>query len=246
VQRPLTPSRISASLHQRLNSYALAASAAGVSLLALAQPAEAKIVYTRANKSITPNHTIPLDLNHDGIADFRFKDIHFTTSPYGFSHIGILSVLPARNANEVQGYFKYTRHYASALQAGASIGPKAPFTAGPKLMATVYNDSGARHDVSSVCGGPWANAKDRYLGLEFRLHGKVHFGWARLSVICPGTDVDATLSGYAYETIANKSIIAGKTHGKDVVTLHDPSLGHLAQGDSAISWWRKHPAGISH
>jgi len=42
---------LSSSLEHRLNSYALAASAAGVSFLALAQPAEAKIVYT-------PEHTL--------------------------------------------------------------------------------------------------------------------------------------------------------------------------------------------
>jgi hypothetical protein len=29
----------------------------------------------------------------------------------------------------------------------------------------------------------------------------------------------ATLTGYAYETIPNKSIIAGKTHGKNAATL---------------------------
>ncbi len=41
--QPRTPSRLSDSLHHRLNMYALAASAAGVGVLALAQPAEAEI-----------------------------------------------------------------------------------------------------------------------------------------------------------------------------------------------------------
>jgi hypothetical protein len=41
-----TPARLSDSLHHRLNVYALAASAAGMGLLALARPAEGKIVYT--------------------------------------------------------------------------------------------------------------------------------------------------------------------------------------------------------
>ncbi len=48
MQRPRIPSKLSDSLHQRLNSYALAASAAGVGLLALVQPAQAKIIYTRS------------------------------------------------------------------------------------------------------------------------------------------------------------------------------------------------------
>ena len=40
------PVEFSESVRQRLDSYALVASAAGVSLLALAQPADAKVVYT--------------------------------------------------------------------------------------------------------------------------------------------------------------------------------------------------------
>jgi len=51
--------------------------------------------------------------------------------------------------------------------------------------------------------------------------------------------ITATLTGYAYETIPNKPIIAGKTHGKDVITLQDASLGHLAAGASAILAWRQ-------
>jgi len=47
MKRPArVPSQLSESLHHRLNMYAIAAGAAGVGALALAQPAEAKIVYT--------------------------------------------------------------------------------------------------------------------------------------------------------------------------------------------------------
>jgi len=205
----------------------------------LAQPAEAKIVYTRAHKSISPNHTIPLDLNHDRTTDFRFKDVHFTTTAFGFSHRGTLSILPARHANEIQGYSKYTRHYASALQPGVLIGPKGPFAPGQEVMATVYSDTGAHRDVGSVCNGPWSNSINRYLGLKFLIQGKVHFGWARLKVSCPGTDVVATLTGYAYETIPNKSIIAGKTKGRDVITLAPATLGHLAEGATGLPAWRR-------
>jgi hypothetical protein len=50
VKRPSrAPSKLSESLHQRLNMYALVAGAAGVSALALMPPAEAKIVYTPAH-----------------------------------------------------------------------------------------------------------------------------------------------------------------------------------------------------
>jgi hypothetical protein len=41
------------------------------------------------------------------------------------------------------------------------------------------------------------------------------------------------LTGYAYETIPNKPIIAGKTKGPDVFTVQPGSLGHLARGASS-------------
>jgi hypothetical protein len=50
--------------------------------------------------------------------------------------------------------------------------------------------------------------------------------------------ITGTLTGYAYETVANKPIIAGKTKGPDVITARPASLGHLAHGASGLSAWR--------
>lgn len=242
---------LSETANRQLHMYAVAASAAGVGILALAGPAEAKIVYTHADKRISPNHTIPLDLNHDGTIDFRFKDMHFTSPTYGFDHTGILSILPARQANRVEGYSRTNRHYASALQAGVSIGLKGPLKSGPRVMATVFSDTGGRRAVSNSCNGPWSKGANRFLGLEFLIKGKIHFGWARLSVTCRGTDVLATLTGYAYETVPDKPIIAGKTNGRDdateelnpasltVPTPQPASLGLLAMGTPGLSVWRR-------
>jgi hypothetical protein len=68
---PRKTSNLSQSIHQQLNMYAIAAGAAGVGLLALAQPAQAKIVYTAANTKLPINAPFYLDLNHDGIKDFK-------------------------------------------------------------------------------------------------------------------------------------------------------------------------------
>jgi hypothetical protein len=67
MQRPRIPSHLSESVHHRLNMYAIAASAAGVGLLALAQPAQGKIIYTSTHKTIKVHQHYYLDLNHDGI-----------------------------------------------------------------------------------------------------------------------------------------------------------------------------------
>jgi len=68
-------------LRLRLNAYALAASAAGVGILALAQPAEAKIVYTPTNVTIVgPNGSYNLDLNNDGQIDFTIRNTKRSTN----------------------------------------------------------------------------------------------------------------------------------------------------------------------
>jgi hypothetical protein len=60
--------------------------------------------------------------------------------------------------------------------------------------------------------GKWANVNNHYLGLSFKIRGKIHYGWARLSVaVQQDHKITATLTGYAYETIPKKEIHAGQT-----------------------------------
>jgi hypothetical protein len=63
MQRSLRPQKtafnLSDSLHHQLSTYALAATAAGVGVLALAQPVEAKIIYTPAHNTLNPINPSP-------------------------------------------------------------------------------------------------------------------------------------------------------------------------------------------
>jgi hypothetical protein len=43
-------------------------------------------------------------------------------------------------------------------------------------------------------------------------------------------NLTATSTGYAYESVPNKPIVAGKTKGPDVITVLPGSLGQLAAG----------------
>ena len=84
MTRPPSRPRLSfPEFDHRLGMYVLAASAAGVTVLALARPAEGKIIYTKTNRSINPNGTLRIDLNHDGIADFVLKDPLSTSTAGG-------------------------------------------------------------------------------------------------------------------------------------------------------------------
>jgi hypothetical protein len=207
-----------------------------VGILATTQQAEAKIVYTPANIKIVQNGgLIDFDLNHDGIPDFGLSNKFISGSG---TSVARLRVVQTRQANEIIAGqpCEPTFSCAAALPTGAKIGRKGQFQQDP--------GSGLVMIEVAVCGscynfGPWLNVKQAYLGLKFVIKGKTHFGWARVKVkVGIGTSITATLTGYAYESIPGKPIIAGQTKGPDVTTVYPASLGHLAAGASAIPVWR--------
>ena len=167
---PRTPSRLSESIHQQLKSYALAASSAGVGVLALVQPAEARVVYTPVHVKFGRNTEFLLDLNGDGITDFHLIN-NFSNFGNRISYRFFVSAYS--QPNSIQG-----TEDAAALKAGAQIGPRQRFSHRATSMARFYTSSGQILTSS----GPWKNVTNRYLGLKFRVNGKIHYGWARLSV----------------------------------------------------------------
>jgi hypothetical protein len=217
-------SQLPKSLPHQLSMYALAASATAVSLLALTPATEAEIIYTHAHQVIPTGFPgiYFLNLNPDGVADFEFKN-WWNNDPDGSE--GFLSVLPARPGNGIGGYGTVGQlaFWGTPFRAGVKLGPHARF-----YSDTVW--------MVNNCIGPWYDVKDRYLGLKFSVKGKVHYGWARLTVSCnPATFKNtAFLSGYAYETIPDKAIVTGDTKGpEDVTALPDAAptgLGALALG----------------
>jgi hypothetical protein len=238
--------------------YVLAGSAAGVGVLALAQPAEAKIVYTKANVTVGERGVLhyEIDLNHDGVKDFSLT----YPATYCGPSCDSLAVKPLGKGNKIvlrTTGTNFHKYYPAALAAGVLVGPKQRF--GGSMRKEIV-----RSDVIEgwffASGNPfyrgnWFDVKNHYLGFEFVIKGQVHYGWARLSVSGLGDHsfhIQGTLTGFAYETIPNKPIIAGKTEGPEEgsveemnpATLHEPalkpaSLGLLAMGSSGLSVWRR-------
>jgi hypothetical protein len=246
--RPLRSARhLSDSVQRRLNMYAIAAAAAGVGTIALAPSAQAKIVYTRTHRVINDGQHYNLDLNHDGVVDFVLANSVRCNTDQCFYDL----IEKPHSGNAAIGVTRGSfLPYASALHAGSPIGPKRQFV-GSAILGYVYQGGGG-----TSSRGPWDNVSNRYLGLQFHIRGKVHYGWARLSVKISGTTVSATLTGFAYETIANKPIIAGATTGADQgdaegfdtgTSLTKPipdtpqpaSLGTLALGALGVLWRRE-------
>jgi hypothetical protein len=236
MKRPRKPASLSQSVHHRLNMYALAASATGVSLLALAPPSEAEIIYTKAHVVLRARSDMqyPLDLNHDRIVDFlllhRLTYAQTGNTLLFSSQVFVPYYTRANKLNQVAG--TNNPDVAMAFRAGDKIGPSAVFSHEGFLASAV----GIVGKLPSGYLGQWGNGgeglKNRYLGFRFAIKNKAHYGWARVSV--SAYPFAATLTGYAYETIPNKPIIAGKTKGRDVITVQSDStsatLGRLAAG----------------
>jgi hypothetical protein len=209
-------------LRRHLDAYGLAASAAGVSVLALAASAEARIVYTPTHVKLTPNSGVyDFDLNNDGVTDFTIGEVyyrHFST----LSWEGISG--PPGNKWIARGAFP------DHLKAGKMFGP------------TQYSRGRFRSGYADVFFVRWSDAlfsgwandgkgvMNRYLGLRFAINGAYHYGWARMSVRISDGSSRTIITGYAYETVADKGIIAGDTGSGRASHPRSNSLGQLAAG----------------
>jgi hypothetical protein len=242
-----------ASLDKNLQVYATAACAAGVSLLACAPPAAAKIVYTPANSYILPNKTLSLDLNRDGTADFLLSNTNVFSTNVG-SHTraghGSLKIKPQNSINAVWG----KGSYVSALRGGVRVGPNQHFQSAHGKMVRSGWISDEFYPATFASAGPWGDVTRRYLGLKFSIKGQPHYGWARLDVTVTYGGIYTVLTGYAYETVPNTPIVTGKTKGSaaDVSGASQntnsslgpssrppASLGLLARGATGLDVWRK-------
>jgi hypothetical protein len=225
---------LSQPLEHQLKTYALAASAAGVGLMALAKPAAAKIVYTPTHRVIPPNTNYYLGFTHEG-GDVLLSNVLKSSM---ISNILIVHAsVVARGLGTYGGAAGNSAGFAFALPAGHKVGTSGQFFESfPGLVASTCEAGNVKHQ------GPWQNVERRYLGVRFSIDGKIHYGWARFNVSDSACNITATLTGYAYETIVNKPIITGKTKGPDLTSLTTGSLGQLAQGASGLSASRQKEA----
>jgi hypothetical protein len=239
--------------------YAVAATTAGVGVLALTEPAEASVVFTPAHTKLTTG-TISLDLNNDGIPDFNLTRSVF----YGgraFSSSTVVAPLNTANRIEGNGHIRFSGQRpelsAFALPAGSVVGPAQQqfLPAGQKFMRGYFYDIGTLV-LNRSSAGAWANKHglpDRYLGLVFTINGQTHFGWARLSVPARTKmfQVGTTLTGYAYETVPGKPITTGSSQDTAglsnlpakpelaPVSADAQMLGALALGFGGMQIWRR-------
>ena len=218
-------------LNRRWIAYTLAA---GAGVLATSQPANAGIIYTPADIFFTSG-TVFIDLNHDGINDFKF-------AVFGQPGSGFQTLKVSGNGNAGAGVVGRLGS-AGALTSGAAIGPHDPLRvtkSASLLMAEVFENSSS----STSLRGKWGNVGDKFLGLRFTINGQAHYGWAEFDMvgfvdpIFGGAYLDTTLLGYAYDTVPNQPIAAGSTTSFSA-TPEPGTLGLLALGSLGLAAWHR-------
>lgn len=236
-------------LHHQLGFYSLAAAAAGVSMLALAQPAAGEVVITKKTIPIPivpigSKENVEISMANNGIENFAFQLYNDTD---GISDRGLNGWGESRRDGVVCGGDFYAK--ALALPRGAKIGSNDNqcFSNYDVLIEATESGNSSRYSR-----GYWGvKVKDHYLGVRFPIDGETHYGWIRLTVTIDlkphGPFMSAKITAYAYETVANKKILAGfaeETTGEvrapeNIQNQAGPSLGMLAAGADGLLLWRR-------
>jgi hypothetical protein len=224
-------------INHRLSLYTAAAVAAGVGVLALAQPAKGEVIVTTKKIQIDDG-PVYVDLNNDGVSDFEFS---FASYRDPLFHADLTA--KALTGGEVVGDHIHglPEPYASALVRGAKIGPSAHF-ASAHGQITIERKAQIHSSTNEYYGHWYSVGSNRYLGVKFLIKGEAHYGWVRMTVNAPGTST-GTITSYAYETIANKRVSAGESSDSaDDAQVQESapgaSLGMLALGSGGLALWR--------
>jgi hypothetical protein len=210
VARARKPSKLSEPLHRHLNGYALAASAAGVTLLACSLPAGAVPVCKNFAVTLTGTDTYSFNPARQQFAPFNIAQTfdNISSLTFAFWNRGFLTPNSAR-AMELLG----ANGFPVALASGASIGPGGHFGKA-KSYGMLFSYGPLNGGTKKRHQGNFQFGQINYFGFRFSISGEDHYGWVRLKVTFgPGFDGTATyihIRGSGYETTPNTAIHAGQ------------------------------------
>jgi len=208
-------------LLKRLQQY----SALALPMLATAGLAGAQVVYKDINPDVTlslPGDSMLLDLNNDGVFDYTFRMVAYTTywNRACVAPANVSGVYLTGNKNAIIGYLNIKNSgtiyaYASALSTGHAIDDNQPMFVMHDILFTDSGNNlfylpGMNSVFSTAQYGEWKDGADHFVGFKFTPDdgATFYFGWARCLV---STDAKTMIiKDYAYQPQAGTAIVAGE------------------------------------
>jgi hypothetical protein len=261
--------KLSELLDKRIGAYALAASAAGVGILASASPAKADTIsYTTPNQLFSGPGFLSFSLGGD---TFRLTNsllfqvlsaittsiltqggkFRTITIPVGYNFGSSLRAVASGPGAGV---------LANPVAAGAVIGPQGTFT----TQAFIASNKATVKSLVHYFGPVFNGSHDALLGLQFEISGNFAYGWAEVQALgIPGSrstftgpSIQLDLVALAYDSCPGQAITAGETSNNVTtcppVILPSPinqnppattpepgTLGLLSIGAAGLALWRK-------
>ena len=247
----------SSHLNLQVGLYALAAATAGVTMLALAEPATGEVVVTKKTIHIPISidgiqKRVPISVANNGVDNFSF--VLSSTAGVRRTFVGFSAGSTGSDNQIIAGGNFYGKALPLPRGTKISANPTSGVFSWMPLIEATDTSAG-----SFYSRGYWkGNQKNQYLGVRFKIDGQFHYGWIRLTVTSDvkleKPTLEASITGYAYETVPNKPILAGTVgtasaieekkapevqSPKNIQTSNGPSLGMLASGSEALPLWRR-------
>jgi hypothetical protein len=216
------PAELSPRVHQRLNSYALAASAAGVAVLACSVPADCAPVCKNVFVKLLGTDSYSLNPGRQLVAPFNLVETNKDVSSLSMTAWNRGFLTP----NSAGAKALLSKGFPAALASGATIGPGGQFGKGKSYgMLFTYgpaNSGTYRHHLGNLPLGQFI-----YVGFQFSSSGENHYGWARLKVTFQrggdGPSGTMQIPKYGYETTPNTAIRAGQCSSEAAGNTHPAS-----------------------
>lgn len=185
----------------------LAAVLVGIGIMAFPGQAHARVIFTPAHVVIGNGgvDSYSFDMDGDGFNDYTIRQFIFTFQCDAQGDRATFWLIQTLDFPETS--VAGTDTSAAALSSGVRVDASLTFGVGGGVstMASYWKGSQCEDET-----GNWDNVANHFLGLRFQIGGETHYGWARLSVQhVPNSGFTATLTGWAYQTVANRGLVTG-------------------------------------
>jgi hypothetical protein len=190
----------------KLKSYG--ALATGV--LAVGNVANAQIIYTDVDPDevITGDSTsYLLDLNNDGVKDYRMVTLDVTGSSSGVVYSAKGAGVYPLGQNEI---LTDGSSYVQVLNNGDAIGANQNVwsaTSSAFALNVKFKTQYMGQTVTYTYG-LWNGVTDKFMGVKFDINGSWHYGWVRMDVNANADSI--VIKGFAYNAQPNSPLTAGE------------------------------------